>query len=71
MKADDWEYEDCPICGWLAKYFTCWNCGGEGGWYPYEDSPLEYDPEEFECCDVCSGKGGYWVCPNCFNDSDP
>lgn len=62
---DDWEYEDCPTCGELAKRFVCWSCGGEGGHHPYEDLPLEYDPDEYEACDICSGTGTYWICPNC------
>ena len=63
---DDWEYADCPVCESSdAKYCTCWSCGGEGGWCPYESDPLWYDPNDFEVCDICHGNGGYWVCPNC------
>ena len=62
---DDWEYDDCPKCGELAKYFVCWSCGGEGGEYPYEYAPLEYSPDEFDSCDICSGRGHYWVCSHC------
>jgi uncharacterized CHY-type Zn-finger protein len=65
---DDCEYGDCPVCGLSAKYFTCWNCGGEGGWHPYENSPIEYMPDEFDVCDICSGAGGYWICSNCSED---
>lgn len=71
MDMDDWEYLDCPVCGWTAKHFTCTNCGGEGGWYPYEDCPLEYEPDEFETCDICSGLGGYWICSHCSSGDDP
>lgn len=60
-----YETDDCPKCGQFAKYFPCPDCGEDGGSYPYEDFPLEYDPDEFEVCEMCSGVGGWWVCANC------
>lgn len=63
---DDWEYTECLKCGSQnAKLFTCWDCGGEGGDYPHEYLPIEYDEDEFEVCDICKGVGSYVVCPDC------
>lgn len=62
---DDWEYEDCPACGELAKRFQCSDCGGEGYRELYDEDPLWYDPDETETCEICNGTGTYWICPHC------
>lgn len=60
------EYDDsrpCPRCGCCdTETVDCEACWGEGGWNPYEDDPLWYDPDDFELCETCDGVGCYAVC---------
>lgn len=64
MKIMDEEDDDDIYCenGHPCMWEDCGTCGGEGGRYPYEDHPFEYDPDGWEDCDMCDGKGGWWLC---------
>lgn len=53
----------CSVCGCELEPEECWSCGGEGGDYPSELSPCEYDEDEWETCQVCRGSGEYLACP--------
>lgn len=63
----DEDYEYCEVCGHELEYEDCQQCGGEGGRYPAEDLPLEYDPSEWEQCEMCGGTGVLEWCSNVEN----
>jgi hypothetical protein len=65
---DDYEYdpafEDCPVCGAMMEWESCWQCMGQGGWHDCgEDCCPCLDKEEITVdCDECDGEGRYLVC---------
>jgi len=64
MDDDEGQSPTCDHCGGDTRWEDCWQCGGEGGEYPHDYSPIEYDADEFHVCDICEGAGGYHVCAN-------
>lgn len=56
---------ECPRCGGEMDFEDCEAPGCEDGYYyPYENNPLEYEPNERERCTMCDGYGGTWFCVN-------
>lgn len=54
----------CPRCGGDMEFEDCTEGCDEGYFYPYDYSPIEYEPDEAEPCHLCNGKGGWWFCGN-------